>query len=29
MAILDEPIKGMPMAKNYINGEWVESKGKL
>ncbi len=28
MAILEEPIKGVPMVKNYINGEWVESKGK-
>ena len=27
MAILDEPIKGMPFAKNCINGEWVVSKG--
>ncbi len=27
MAILEEPIKGCPTAKNYINGEWVESKG--
>jgi len=27
MAILEEPIKGIPTAKNYINGEWVESKG--
>lgn len=29
MAILEEPIKGMPMAMNYINGEWVESKGEI
>lgn len=29
MAMLEEPIKGMPMAKNYINGEWVESKGEI
>jgi len=29
MAILDEPIKGLPMAKNYINGEWLESKGEI
>jgi hypothetical protein len=29
MAILDEPIKGMPTAKNCINGEWVESKGEI
>lgn len=29
MAFLEEPIKGIPMAKNYINGEWVESKGEI
>jgi len=29
MAILEEPIKGVPVVKNYINGEWVESKGEL
>jgi malonate-semialdehyde dehydrogenase (acetylating)/methylmalonate-semialdehyde dehydrogenase len=29
MAILEEPIKGQPMARNYINGEWVESKGEI
>lgn len=29
MAILDEPIKGVRMAKNFINGEWVESKGEI
>ncbi len=29
MAILEEPIKGMPMAKNYVDGEWVESKGEI
>ena len=29
MALLDEPIKGIPRLKNYINGEWVESKGKI
>lgn len=29
MAILEEPIKGVPLVKNYINGEWVESKGKI
>ena len=28
MAILEEPIKGKPLIKNYIGGEWVESKGK-
>ncbi len=26
MAILEEPIKGIEELKNYINGEWVESK---
>lgn len=29
MAVLEEPIKGVPMAKNYIGGEWVESKGEI
>ncbi len=29
MALLDEPIKNVPLVKNYINGEWVESKGKI
>jgi len=29
MAILDEPIKGVPVVKNYVDGEWVESKGEL
>lgn len=29
MAVLEEPIKGVPMAKNYIDGEWVESKGEI
>ena len=29
MALLDEPIKNVPVVKNYINGEWVESKGEL
>ncbi|MCK4387314.1 MAG: aldehyde dehydrogenase family protein, partial [Dehalococcoidia bacterium] len=29
MAILEEPIKGVPVIKNYIGGEWVESKGEL
>ena len=29
MAVLEEPIKGVPMVKNYIGGEWVESKGKI
>ncbi|MBN1190473.1 MAG: CoA-acylating methylmalonate-semialdehyde dehydrogenase [Dehalococcoidales bacterium] len=27
MAILEEPIKGVKNVKNYINGEWVDSKG--
>lgn len=29
MAILEEPIKGVPLVKNYINGEWVGSKGEI
>jgi len=29
MAILEEPIKGVPLLKNYVDGEWVESKGKI
>lgn len=27
--ILEEPIKGVPLVKNYVNGEWVESKGEI
>jgi len=27
--ILEEPITGVPLVKNYINGEWVESKGEI
>lgn len=27
MAILEEPIKGVPTIKNYVNEEWVDSKG--
>jgi len=27
MALLEAPIKGQPKALNYIDGEWVESKG--
>lgn len=27
MALLEEPIKEVRIIKNYINGEWVESKG--
>jgi malonate-semialdehyde dehydrogenase (acetylating) / methylmalonate-semialdehyde dehydrogenase len=29
MAVLEEPIKGVPTAMNYIDGEWVESKGEV
>jgi len=29
MAMLEEPIKGVKEVKNYINGEWVDSKGKI
>ncbi len=29
MAILEEPIKDKPVLSNYINGEWVESKGEM
>ena len=29
MALLEEPIKGIPLVKNFINGEWVESKGEI
>jgi len=29
MAILEEPIRGVRTAKNYINGEWVESRGEI
>ena len=29
MAILEEPIKSTKIVKNYINGEWVESRGKV
>jgi malonate-semialdehyde dehydrogenase (acetylating)/methylmalonate-semialdehyde dehydrogenase len=29
MAILDEPIKEVRVLKNYINGEWVASKGEI
>lgn len=27
--ILEEPIKEVPLVKNYIDGEWVESKIEL
>ncbi len=29
MAVLEEPIKGVKEVKNYINGEWVDSKGEI
>lgn len=29
MALLDEPIKEVRVLKNYIDGEWVESKGEI
>jgi len=29
MALLEEPIKEIKEVKNYINGEWVESKGEM
>lgn len=29
MALLEEPIKDVRLVQNYINGEWVESKGEL
>ncbi len=29
MALLEEPIKGCQVIKNYIGGEWVESRGEL
>jgi malonate-semialdehyde dehydrogenase (acetylating)/methylmalonate-semialdehyde dehydrogenase len=29
MALLEEPIKEVLKLKNYINGEWVESKGEI
>ncbi len=27
--ILEEPIKGVPLVKNFVDGEWVESKGEI
>ncbi len=27
MAVLEEPVKGVRLIKNFINGEWLESKG--
>ncbi len=29
MAVLEEPIKGVLLVKNFVNGEWVESKGEI
>jgi malonate-semialdehyde dehydrogenase (acetylating)/methylmalonate-semialdehyde dehydrogenase len=29
MTILEEPIKSLKIVKNYINGEWVDSKGPM
>ena len=29
MALLEEPIKEVKIVKNYINGEWIESKGEI
>ena len=29
MALLEEPIKEVRTLKNYIDGEWVESKGEV
>jgi malonate-semialdehyde dehydrogenase (acetylating)/methylmalonate-semialdehyde dehydrogenase len=29
MSILDEPVKNVPLIKNFIGGEWVESKGEI
>jgi len=29
MPLLEEPIKGVPLVKNFINGEWIESKGEI
>ena len=29
MSILEEPIKEVKVVKNYIDGEWIESKGEL
>jgi len=29
LGVLEEPIKGGPLVKNYIDGEWVESKGEI
>jgi malonate-semialdehyde dehydrogenase (acetylating)/methylmalonate-semialdehyde dehydrogenase len=29
MAVLEEPVKDVSLLKNYIDGEWVESKGEI
>jgi malonate-semialdehyde dehydrogenase (acetylating)/methylmalonate-semialdehyde dehydrogenase len=29
MAILEQPIKGTPTIKNYIDGDWIESRGEI
>ena len=29
MALLEEPIKGVRTVRNYINGEWVDSEGRI
>jgi malonate-semialdehyde dehydrogenase (acetylating)/methylmalonate-semialdehyde dehydrogenase len=29
MSILEEPITGVKTVKNYVNGEWVDSKGEM
>lgn len=29
MPVLEEPIKGVPILKNFVGGEWVESKGEI
>ncbi len=29
MAILEEPIKEIKLVRNFVNGEWVESKGEI
>src|SRR5208337_5671938 len=29
MGLLEEPVKGVKTVKNYVGGEWVDSKGKM
>jgi malonate-semialdehyde dehydrogenase (acetylating)/methylmalonate-semialdehyde dehydrogenase len=29
MAMLEEPIKGVKIVKNFVNGEWTDSKGEM